>query len=86
MLYAILIKGAYAILMFLEWLILLYFVSIWLLPDCWLRRTFIEYVGPFFVPIRKLLKKSVLQSKIDFSYIIVLLIIFYLKNMVITFL
>lgn len=76
----VLIKGSYTVLMFLEWLILLYIVSIWLLPDCWLRRTLAEHVDPFFIPVRFLLKKSVMRCKWDFSYLITLLIIFYLKS------
>lgn len=76
------IKGTYVLLVFLEWLTLIYMISIWLLPDSQLRRTVIEYVSPFFVPFRKLQKISILNCKIDFSYFIFLLVIYYCKQVV----
>lgn len=82
MLYHIVIKGAYAFCVFLEWLIWLYFISIWLLPDCWFRRTLMEYVGPLFCPVRKLLKKSVVQCKIDFSYIVLVAVIIFVEKFI----
>ena len=84
MLRVVLIKGTYVLLMFLEVLIMCYMVSMWILPDCRLRRTFIEYVGPLFVPFRYLLKKSVIQCKIDISYLLAFLFLAYLKQVLLT--
>ena len=84
MLQVVFLKGAYVLLVFLELLILLYIICVWLLPDGWLRRTFIEYVGPLFVPFRYLLKKSVIQCKIDISYLLAFLFLAYLKQVLLT--
>lgn len=86
MLQVVFLKGAYVLLVFLELLILLYIICVWLLPDGWLRRTFIEYVSPLFLPIRFLLKRSIIQCKIDFSYLILLGILMYLQSVLLTFL
>lgn len=80
MFFVIMIKGAYAFLVFMEELLLLDMLGIWFLPSSWFRQLTTELVSPFVVPLRILQKKSVIACRIDFSYLIVMLVLLFAKK------
>lgn len=81
MLFTVFLKGAYAFTVFLEELTALYFISSCFFQKRSMHSCFEEFVGPLFIPFRKLQKKSVLQCRVDFSCLIVILILLFLQGL-----
>lgn len=80
MFFTIMIKGAYAFLVFMEELLLLDMIGIWFLPGGWFRQITNELVSPLLVPLRILQKRSVIACRTDFSYLTAMLILLFAKK------
>lgn len=80
MLLTVMIKGAYVFLLFLEELLLLYVIGVWFLPNSWLRQLLAEVVSPLLVPLQTLQRKSVIACRMDFSYVVAVLIVCFAKK------
>lgn len=80
MLLTVMIKGAYVFFLFLEELLLLYVVGVWFLPESWFRQLLSEVVSPLLVPLQVLQRKSVIACRMDFSYVVAVLVVWFAKK------
>lgn len=64
---------------FLECILWIYLLGMLILQKGWLRDVFCELAAPLLYPVQKLMKKSVLQSKTDFSAIISFMILLFIR-------
>lgn len=63
----------------LEYILIIYSIGILILKEGKLRDFLYELAAPLLFPIRKLIKKSVMQSKADFSVVVVFMILLYIQ-------
>lgn len=64
---------------FLEYILWMYLLSSFLLKRGWLRSVLCDLAVPLLYPIQRLMKNSVMQSKRDFSAIISLMVILFIR-------
>lgn len=64
---------------FLECILWIYLLGMLILQRGWLRDVLGELAAPLLYPIQELMKKSVLQSKTDFSAIISFMILLFIR-------
>lgn len=64
---------------FLECILWIYLLGVFLLQKGWLREVLCDLVAPLLYPIQKLMKNSVMQSKVDFSAIISFMVILFIR-------
>lgn len=79
MTYLVFYKAIYIFCLFLECIIWIYFIWTLVWPKGVFFHLLEEFVAPFLNPIRKLLSKSILYSKVDFSAFIILMILMFIK-------
>lgn len=64
---------------FLECILWMYLLGAFLLQKGWLREFLCDLAAPLLYPIQKLMKNSVMQSKVDFSAIISFMVILFIR-------
>ncbi|MBD5088067.1 MAG: hypothetical protein HDT30_06050 [Clostridiales bacterium] len=67
---------------FLECILWLYTVGMIVLQKGWLREVLCDLAAPLLYPIQKLMKRSVMQSKTDFSAIILFMVILFIRTLI----
>ena len=64
---------------FLECILWIYLLGMLILQKGWLCEVLCDLATPLLYPIQRLMKNSVLQSKVDFSAIISFMVIFFIR-------
>lgn len=63
----------------LECILWMYLLGVFILKKGWLREVLCDLAAPLLYPIQKLMKNSVMQSKVDFSAIISFMVILFIR-------
>lgn len=64
---------------FLECILCIYLLGMLILQKGWLQEVICNLASPLLYPIQKLMKNSILQSKVDFSAIISFMVILFFR-------
>lgn len=73
-------QSLYLFFVVLEFMMFAYVIASWMFEKSIIHKILKELIVPLMIPIKYFLKLSIFQSRMDFSFIILYIVIFYMQT------